>query len=184
MSSALRLFTRAFATRTQKVSTGLPKRFSQQSHHQVSAPAASVRPQREGVHRFPGLDRGTQAALSSASAASRRQPRGRGISSTARSQQQAASGRQGAHLKKDGTPDMRFKDSVPLKSDGTPDRRFNAADTVSAASPSQRSGGRPLKADGTPDRRFAVNKRQSGSGKAASSARQATGRGSRGPSMA
>jgi hypothetical protein len=174
MSSALRFFTRAFATRTQKVSTGLPKRFSQQSHHQVSAAAASVRPQREGVHRFPGLDRGTQAALSSASAASsRRQPRGRGISSTARSQQQAASGRQGAHLKKDGTPDMRFKDS-----------RFNAADTVSAASPSQRSGGRPLKADGTPDRRFAVNKRQSGSGKAASSARQATGRGARGPSMA
>lgn len=31
---------------------------------------------------------------------------------------------QGKHLKKDGTPDKRYKENKHLKKDGTPDKRF------------------------------------------------------------
>ncbi|MFT4062039.1 MAG: hypothetical protein QM642_06750 [Edaphocola sp.] len=34
-----------------------------------------------------------------------------------------------SHVKKDGTPDKRFKDNKKLKKDGTPDKRFKANKT-------------------------------------------------------
>ena len=43
------------------------------------------------------------------------------------------------HLKKDGTPDKRFKDNKapkgPLKKDGTPDKRFKANKTTPTVTP-------------------------------------------------
>jgi hypothetical protein len=64
------------------------------------------------------------------------------------------------HVKKDGTPDKRFKENkdggkpatTHLKKDGTPDKRFKE----------NKDGGKPatthLKKDGTPDKRFKENK--------------------------
>lgn len=65
----------------------------------------------------------------------------------------------GKPLKKDGTPDKRFRDNKekkdtahhgPLKKDGTPDKRFKEN--------KERKGEGPKKKDGTPDKRFKENK--------------------------
>eukprot|EP00808_Paulinella_micropora_P028075 g1693.t1 len=81
-------------------------------------------------------------------------------------------------LKKDGTPDMRYKanrvlessdstPSRPLKKDGTPDMRYSAnkspnssSSSTSYSSPSTSSWAPngPLKADGTPDMRYSANR--------------------------
>jgi len=68
----------------------------------------------------------------------------------------------GRPMKKDGTPDKRFKDNKenkdvkaqgPLKKDGTPDKRFKENKENKEAKPEG-----PAKKDGTPDKRFKENK--------------------------
>ncbi|MFT3687410.1 MAG: hypothetical protein QM783_21220 [Phycisphaerales bacterium] len=60
-----------------------------------------------------------------------------------------------APLKKDGTPDKRFKENketkAPLKKDGTPDKRFKENKEAKPKA--------PVKKDGTPDKRFKENKK-------------------------
>lgn len=68
----------------------------------------------------------------------------------------------GRPMKKDGTPDKRFKDNQankdgkqqgPMKKDGTPDKRFKENKDAKDAKPEG-----PLKKDGTPDKRYKDNK--------------------------
>ncbi|TWW02523.1 hypothetical protein [Chitinophaga pinensis] len=68
----------------------------------------------------------------------------------------------GRPMKKDGTPDKRFKDNQenkdgkaqgPMKKDGTPDKRFKENKDAKGVKPEG-----PLKKDGTPDKRFKDNK--------------------------
>ncbi|MCF6133131.1 hypothetical protein [Flavobacterium wongokense] len=58
-----------------------------------------------------------------------------------------------APLKKDGTPDKRYKENqapkAPLKKDGTPDKRYKENKAPKA----------PVKKDGTPDKRYKENKK-------------------------
>ncbi len=65
-----------------------------------------------------------------------------------------------APMKKDGTPDKRYKENkevkqagVPLKKDGTPDMRYKENKANTTAKPVG-----PLKKDGTPDMRHKENK--------------------------
>jgi hypothetical protein len=60
------------------------------------------------------------------------------------------------NVKKDGTPDKRFKENkapkAPLKKDGTPDKRFKENKAPKG----------PLKKDGTPDMRSKANNPNAG----------------------
>ena len=71
------------------------------------------------------------------------------------------------HLKKDGTPDMRYKENktpyststnsgTHLKKDGTPDMRYKENKTTYSV-PSSPSNTGHLKNDGTPDMRYREN---------------------------
>lgn len=69
----------------------------------------------------------------------------------------------GKPMKKDGSPDKRFKENKetketkaqgPLKKDGTPDKRFKENKEAKTEG--------PKKQDGTPDKRFKENKEDKG----------------------
>ncbi|MCF6402038.1 hypothetical protein L3C95_04085 [Chitinophaga filiformis] len=85
-----------------------------------------------------------------------------------KAQRPALDSTSGKPVKKDGTPDKRFKENKetkenkaqgPVKKDGTPDKRFKENKEAKTEG--------PKKADGTPDKRFKENKEKKAEAKKA-----------------